>query len=133
MTEIKNERNKVTLASLIEKKMELKENGNRKAAGTVYIPSLDGDVEYEVYKSDVMDMRKGSKTEEEAEKAAHTLIYTMIKEPNLGDKELQKELGCIEPTDIIPLIFTEGEQLDLLDLALIGTGMQKGVVEEVKN
>lgn len=133
MTEVKNERKKVTLASLIEKKMKLKENINRKATGTLYIPSLDGDIEYEVYKSDVIDMKNGSKTAEEAERAAHTLIYTMIKSPDLSDKELQKELGCEEPTDIIPLIFTEGEQLDLLDVALIGTGMQKGVVEEVKN
>lgn len=127
------ERKKVTLESLIKKKMELKENGNRKATGTLYIPSLDGEIEYEVFKNDIIDFKNTTGDEEEAEKAVNNLIYTMIKSPDLRDKELQKELGCEEPIDIIPLIFTEGERIDLMNLALEKTGFQAGVVKEVKN
>lgn len=133
MTEIKNERKKVTLASLIEKKMELKENSNRKATGALYIPSLGGDIEYEVYKSDVLDFRNSDIDESTAQAALNTLLYTIIKSPDLSDKELQKELGCDEPTDIIPLLFTEGEQVDLMNLALEKTGFKTGVITEVKN
>ena len=124
---------KVTLDSLIKKKMELKENGNRKATGALYIPSLDGEIEYEVYKSDIVDFKNTDGGEEEAEKAVNTLIYTMIKSPDLRDKQLQKELGCDEPIDVVPLIFTEGERIDLMNLALEKTGFQAGVIKEVKN
>lgn len=127
------ERKKVTLDSLIKKKMELKENGNRKATGALYIPSLDGEIEYEVYKSDIVDFKNTDGGEEEAEKAVNTLIYTMIKSPDLRDKQLQKELGCDEPIDVVPLIFTEGERIDLMNLALEKTGFQAGVIKEVKN
>lgn len=129
MAEVK----KVTLSSLIEKKMKLKENVNRKATGTLYIPSLDGEIEYEIYKSDVIDFKNTEGGEEAAEKAVNTLIYTMIKSPDLSDKELQKEFECVEPTDIVPLLFTEGERIDLMELALAKTGFKSGVVQEVKN
>lgn len=127
------EHKKVTLASLIEKKMELKGNGNRKAVGTIFIPSLDGEIEYEIYKSDVLDFKNTEGGEEAAEKAVDTLIYTMVKTPDLSDKELQKELGCEEPTDIVSLIFTDGERIDLMGLALQKTGFESGVIKEVKN
>lgn len=133
MTEIKNERKKVTLETLIKRKMELKEKPNMKVSGTVFIPSLDGDIEYEVHKSDVIDFKDTEGGEAEAQTSINTLIYTMVKSPDLSDKELQKELGCVEPTDIVPLLFTEGEQIDLMNLALEKTGFKAGVVTEVKN
>jgi len=128
------ERKKVTLESLIKKKIELK--GERKHEGALYIPSLDGDVEIEVLKSDVVDfleVTNGKSTEEEIEKAGHNLIYTIVKTPDLSDKALQKEFECVEPTDIVKYIFTDGEMLDIVDYAISSVGMRRGVVEEVKN
>lgn len=128
------ERKKVTLDSLIKRKLELK--GERKVEGTLYIPSLEGDVEIEVLKSDVVDfleVTNGKSTEEEIEKAGHNLIYTIVKTPNLGDKELQKAFECVEPTEIVKYIFTDGEMLDIVDYAISSVGMRRGVVEEVKN
>lgn len=124
---------KVTLESLIKRKMELKEKPNMKASGTVFIPSLGGEIDYEISKNDVLDFKNTESGEEEAQIAVNTLIYTMVKSPDLSDKELQKELGCLEPTDIVPLMFTEGEQIDLMNLALEKTGFRAGVITEVKN
>lgn len=123
----------VLLKDLIAKKMTLKENGNRKAEGKVYIPSLEGEVEYEVYKSDIIDFRESGSNEENAQAAVNNLIYTMIKSPNLADKELHKALEVDEPTDVVPLIFTEGEMIDLMNIALEKTGFKTGMVKEVKN
>lgn len=128
------ERKKVTLESLIKKKMELK--SERKYKGDLYIPSLEGDIEIEVFKSDVvdfLDVTNNTKDEKEAEKAGHNLIYTIVKSPDLTNKELQKEYECEEPTDIVKHIFTDGEMLDIVDYAINGVGMRRGVVEEVKN
>lgn len=128
------ERKKVTLDELIKRKAVLK--GERKHEGALYIPSLEGDVEIEVLKSDVVDfleVTNGKIIEEEVEKAGYNLIYTIVKTPNLADKQLQKEFECDEPTDIVKYIFTDGEMLDIVDYAINAVGMRRGVVEEVKN
>lgn len=129
-----NERKKVTLEELIKRKMELKQE--RKYEGTLHIPSLGGDVEIEVFKSDITDflsVTKGVKSEDEALKAAHNLIYSIVKTPNLADKELQKAYECEEPTDIVNYLFTDGEQEDILEFAIKVVGMSRGMVKEVKN
>jgi len=128
------ERKKVTLDDLIKRKIELKQE--RKYEGELFIPSLDGDIQIEVLKSDAIDFlesMKDAKTEKEYEKIAQTLVYSVVKEPNLTDKKLQKEFECEEPTDIVGYIFTDAEQADIMEFALKAVGMSRGVVKEVKN
>ena len=128
------ERKKVTLDDLIKRKIELKQE--RKYEGELFVPSLDGIVQIEVLKSDVVDFMesmKDSKGEEDYEKIAQTLIYSIVKEPNLTDKKLQKEFECEEPTDIVKYIFTDAEQADILEFAVSAVGMSRGAVKEVKN
>ena len=63
-------------------------------------------------------------------------MYTIIKEPNLKDKELQKAYECTEPTDILEQIFTRGEIADISTFALEEAGFKRGtvkVVEMLKN
>jgi len=128
------ERKKVTLDDLIKRKIELKQE--RKYEGELFVPSLDGDIQIEVLKSDAIDFlesMKDAKTEKEYEKIAQTLVYSVVKEPNLTDKKLQKEFECEEPTDIVGYIFTDAEQADIMEFALKAVGMSRGVVKEVKN
>jgi len=129
-----SERKKVTLESLIKRKIELKQE--RKYEGELFVPSLDGDIQVEVLKSDVVDFMesmKNSKTEEDYENIAQTLIYSIVKTPDLTDKKLQKEFGCEEPTDIVKYVFTDAEQADILEFAVSAVGMSRGMVKEVKN
>ena len=128
------ERKKVTLDDLIKRKIELKQE--RKYEGELFVPSLGGDIQIEVLKSDVVDFMesmKDSKSEEDYEKVAQNLIYSIVKEPNLTDKKLQKEFECEEPTDIVKFIFTDAEQADILEFAVSAVGMSRGMVKEVKN
>lgn len=128
------ERKKVTLDDLIKRKIELKQE--RKYEGELFVPSLGGDIQIEVLKSDVVDFMesmKDSKQEEDYEKVAQNLIYSIVKTPNLTDKKLQKEFECEEPTDIVKYIFTDAEQADILEFAVSAVGMSRGMVKEVKN
>lgn len=73
---------------------------------------------------------------ETSESADKFLVYSVMKEPNLKDAELQKKYGCIEPYDIVDEIFEIGEITELAILALEKGGVKRGtisVVEEVKN
>ncbi|MFJ8529969.1 hypothetical protein [Bacillus sp. NPDC094106] len=63
------------------------------------------------------------------------VAYSVIVEPNLKDKELQKEFGCVEPTDIIDKIFEPGEITGIAKLALELAGYTKALkkVKDLKN
>lgn len=80
-----------------------------------------------------MDM---TKDEEQAKNADAYMVYSMVKEPNLKDKDLQKAYGCVEPTDIVEKIFTFGEVGYIVNKGFESAGFDKGsvsVVEEIKN
>ena len=74
--------------------------------------------------------------QESAEKADAYNVYHCVGEPNLKDKELQKEFGCVEPTDIADMLFKPGEVASIsghcLQLAGYGNGLQK-VSSDIKN
>lgn len=63
------------------------------------------------------------------------VVYSVIVEPNLKDKELQKEFGCVEPTDIVDKIFEPGEVTSIAKLALELAGYTKALkkVKDLKN
>lgn len=63
------------------------------------------------------------------------MVYHTVVEPNLKDPELQKQFGCIEPTDIVEKIFEMGEithiALAVTELAGFGDSVKKA--EAIKN
>ncbi|SCY30339.1 phage tail assembly chaperone [Lysinibacillus fusiformis] len=106
----------------------------------LFIKRLNASIEIEVTKGDVTDFleitNKKDVTEKEAEAAGFNLVYSIVREPNLRDKELQTAFECNEPTDIVEKIFSDGEMLDIVDVAIDLTGFRKGtvsLVEDLKN
>ena len=63
------------------------------------------------------------------------LVYNVVVEPNLKDKNLLKEFGCVEPTDIVEKIFEAGEIMQISQVALELSGYNSGVkrVKDIKN
>lgn len=129
--------NKVlNLKELIQNKVkyERKDGGELK---TLNIPRLGGQIVIETpskaFCMDVIDMTKDAETGKTADAY---LVYSLVKEPDLKDKELQKAYECGEPTDIVDKIFTQGEVADIVNIAFEAAGLSKGavsVVEEIKN
>lgn len=71
----------------------------------------------------------------QADKSNNFVVYNSIVEPNLKDKELQKEFGCVEPTDIVEKIFDPGEVDEIAKacFALSGYGNSVSKVKDLKN
>ena len=63
------------------------------------------------------------------------MVYNIVVEPNLKDAQLQKEFGCVEPTDIVSKIFEAGEIVQISKAGLDLAGYTKGVnkVKDIKN
>lgn len=61
------------------------------------------------------------------------MVYNVITEPNLKDKELQKSFGCVKPTDIVEKIFDAGEIGQISQVALELAGYKKGAIKLVKD
>jgi len=63
------------------------------------------------------------------------LVYQCVKDPCLKSKELQKEYGCVEPMEIVELIFAPGEipQISVECLRLSGYIDGVKAVEDTKN
>lgn len=68
-------------------------------------------------------------------KADPFVVYNTVIEPNLKDKELQKEFGCVEPVDIVEKIFEPGEIASIAQVGLELAGYKKSVnkVTDLKN
>ncbi|MBM7577667.1 phage tail assembly chaperone [Jeotgalibacillus terrae] len=71
----------------------------------------------------------------QADKADPYLVYNLVVEPNLKDKELQTAFGCAEPIDIVEKIFEPGEIPFIaqtgLEMAGYGDAIQR--VDDLKN
>ena len=68
-------------------------------------------------------------------KADPFMVYNVVIEPNLKDSKLQKEFGCVEPTDIVEKIFEAGEMVQISKAGLELAGYHKGInkVKDLKN
>ncbi|MED3549958.1 phage tail assembly chaperone [Cytobacillus praedii] len=68
-------------------------------------------------------------------KADPFMVYNIVVEPNLKDSQLQKEFGCIEPTDIVEKIFEPGEISAIAQIGMQLAGYKNGVerVKDIKN
>ncbi|NBI30908.1 phage tail assembly chaperone [Chengkuizengella marina] len=126
---------KLTLADLLTKKEQLKKKKKRTMA--LYIESLDAEIVIEepsrAFAMEAIEMAQDQTRSDQAD--AH-VVYNCVIEPNLKDKDLQKQFECVEPTDIVDIIFRSGEVSAIsghvLELAGYGQGVQK-VDKELKN
>jgi len=84
-------------------------------------------------KSLCVDTMKMGRDENNDTDADEYMVYNTMVEPDLKDKELQKEFGCTLPTDIVSKIFEPGEIAQLSDVAFELAGYKKGGVKAVKN
>ena len=126
----------ISLKELIQNKVKYeRKNGGEEVK--LHLERLDAEIIIETpskeFCLDVMDM---ANDKEQAKNTDAYMVYSMIKEPNLKDKELQKAYECKEPTDIVEKIFTLGEIGAIVNKGFESAGFSKGavsVVEELKN
>lgn len=136
MAEQSKERKVLNLKDLIQNKLkyERKDGGEFK---TLHVSRLSSDIVIEVPSKDIcMDTMDMTRDEEQAKKADEYMVYTIMREPNLKDSELQKAYECAEPTDIVGKLFTPGEITDIANFAFDAAGFSRGsvsVVKELKN
>lgn len=126
---------KLTIQDLIRNK----DKNKAKKAGetTIKIERLGATVTFEnpdrMLCLDAIEMARNPETADNADKF---LVYSVMKEPNLKDPELQKAYECVEPIDIVDEIFEIGEITEIAVLALEKGGVKRGtisVVEDLKN
>ncbi|MHC1683417.1 MAG: hypothetical protein AB6733_10755 [Clostridiaceae bacterium] len=126
----KEQLTKLTLKDLIVKKEQIE--ANKKKTADLHILSLDAVITIE---SPHIDIVTDALAIENGMESNKYLLYNCIVEPNLKDKELQKEYGCVEPTDILNKIFDDGEIGSIAEecLKLAGYKNSVSVVEKIKN
>jgi hypothetical protein len=120
---------KLTLKDLIAKKEQVL--NSKKKRRDLYIKSLDSVITIE--KPTLEIIIDASKIDSGIESDKY-LVYNSIVEPNLRDKELQKEYGCVEPSDILK-IFEDGEISSIASecMNLAGYRGSVTVVDDIKN
>lgn len=125
----------LSLAELIQEKAKYKLGGETKTA-TLTVERLNANIVIEIPDTALCMDALSNKDDETGKKADDYLVYTIMQEPNLKDKDLQKAYECVEPTDILEQIFTRGEIADIASFALDAAGFKRGTVkvtEELKN
>lgn len=125
----------LTIADLLAKKEKLKQ-GNRRTAN-LYIESLDGEITIqEPERSVAIEALAMAQDDSRSEMADPYIVYHCVIQPDLKDQQLQKEFGCVEPTDIVGILFRPGEIAAIsghaLKLAGFGEGVRK-VDRDIKN
>jgi hypothetical protein len=125
---------KLTIKELLAQKDQLKKKLKR--VQDLYVESLDAEITIQEPEREIalegLEMAQEGKSDE----ADVYIVYNSVIEPNLKDKELQKEYSCVEPTDIVKMLFRSGEISAIsgfaLQLAGYGQGVQK-VDRDIKN
>lgn len=126
---------KISIKKLLENKEKLK---NRKAKRqTLYVDSLEGEIVIQQpEKSVALEALEMTQDSEREDLADPYLVYHCVVEPNLKDPALQQEFGCVEPMDIVDMIFLPGEVATIGGFAMKLAGYGKGVKavdDEIKN
>lgn len=125
----------LSIGDLIQEKAKYKLGGETKTA-ELNIERLNANIIIEIPDVALCMDALNQKDDETGKKSDDYLVYTIMQEPNLKDKELQKTYECAEPTEILEQIFTRGEIADIATFALDAAGFKRGtvkVVEELKN
>lgn len=131
----KNVSKKLTVAELLVRKEQIK---NKKAKTiTLYVASLDGEIEVQEPSREVAtEALTMAADDTKSDFADIHVLYNCVTVPNLKDEQLQKEFGCVEPTDIVSMLFLPGEIASIsghaLQMAGYGSGVKK-VDAEIKN
>lgn len=126
---------KLTISDLLAQKEQLKNKQQRRQM--LYIESLDAEITIqEPSRAIALEGIGMAQDPSTSDKADVYIVYHCVVEPNLKDAELQKSFGCVEPTDIVEMIFRPGEIAAIsghvLQLAGYGNGVSKAD-EELKN
>ncbi|MEK5070795.1 phage tail assembly chaperone [Sporosarcina sp. FSL K6-1508] len=122
----KTEKKKLTLAELIDKKEQylVKKEGTEE----LYLEQLNATVTIvQPDRQTVLDAFESESDE--------YLVYSMVTEPDLKDKDLQKAYGCAEPIDIVTKIFDPGTVAGIAKAGLKLAGFESNVtvVKNLKN
>lgn len=125
------EKKVLSLAELIKEKAKYKLGEETKTA-ELKVERLDAIVTIEIPDTQLCMDALNAKDDDTGAKADDYLVYTIMQEPNLKDKELQKAYECVEPTDILEMIFTRGEIADISAFALDAAGFKRGTVKAVE-
>jgi len=121
---------KITLANIIARKEQMLEGKKKPKTAQLYVKSLDGEITIscpdKALIKDIMD------SDDDMDEY---LLYQCVIEPNLKDANLHKEFGCVEPTEIVNILFEQGEikQISREIINLAGYGDSVKVVEDLKN
>lgn len=122
---------KLTLADIIAKKEQILDS--RKSIGKIFIPSLDGYIV--VQKPDRALLADAQEIKNGMDSNVH-IVYNCVVEPDLKDKDTQKEFGVHTPKELLQVIMNDGEIGDvaasLMTLAGYGdTGVE--LIKDIKN
>jgi hypothetical protein len=125
---------KLTLTDLMKdkEKYQVKDDVTEE----VYIPRLDANVTIrKPERSLCIETIQMTHDDNLVDQADPYLVYNIMIEPNLKDKELQKAYGCVEPTDIVGKIFETGEVPSIAQVGLELAGYDKKIkrVKDIKN
>lgn len=125
----------ISITDLLARKDQLKKK--KQATETLYIESLDANITIkEPSRQFCVEALEMVQDPTRSDKADAHVVYNCVAEPNLKDKELQREFGCVEPTDIVDILFKPGEVAAIsgycLQMAGYGKGLKK-VDAELKN
>ena len=124
-----NKNKKITLQELIRRKEQMLESKKQPKTATLFVKSLGGTITIE---SPTAALAKDA---QEMDNGDAYMVYSCVTEPCLKSKELQTEFGCVDPMEIVDLIFEPGEipQIAIECLKLAGYVDGVKVVDDIKN
>lgn len=135
--------NVISVEELIKNKVKYEKSDDKVITATLAVPSINGNVKLSFTKNDIHDFHDTTKNidpnlpKNEADElygnAGYNLVYSIVAEPNLRNKELQEAYGCKEPFEIVKKIFEEGETGDIMEFAFTKAGFKNGKVVEVED
>lgn len=118
----------LTIKELLARKEEIK-NRNKKSTQYLYVESLGENIKIEQPSRELCNEALEMANDGEMAKSDTHIVYNCVVEPNLKDPQLQKEFGCVEPTDIVDALFKPGEVASIsghcMELAGYGKGVKK--------
>ena len=132
----------LTVEELIKNKAKIAKSDDKEINATLNVPSIGGQIKVSFTRNDIHDFHEATQInadlpkeerEELLAQAGYNFVYSVISEPNLKDKELQKAYECKEPFDIVKKIFTDGEIGDIMDFVIEKAGFKNGRVVEVED
>lgn len=127
-----NAQTKITLKDLIARKEQMLEAKKTPKRKNLFVKSLNGTIVIEEPSRSLVTEAQ----EMENGKNDVYMVYQSVVEPNLKDSSLQQEFGCVEPLDIVDILFSAGEVMAISKACLELAGYSEDsvkAVEDLKN